>query len=79
MLSMYYDLFSLLLDGFQRLDPILTVNGFLFVETLKPRTDKQFLKIYILEEAARDLAMADLNWFKIIQNLNITDRIYVLI
>lgn len=48
-------------------DLILTVNGFLFVETLKPWTDKQFLKIYILEVAACDLAMADFKWFKIIR------------
>lgn len=71
MLTMYYDLFSLLLDGFQGLDPIRVYH--------QPWRDKQFLKIYILEVAACDLAMADFKWFRIIQNLNLTDRIYVLI
>lgn len=44
-------------------DLILAVNGFLFVKMLKPWTDKQFLKIYILEVAACDLAMADFKWY----------------
>lgn len=76
---MYHDPFSLLPDGFQRLDLILAVNGFLVVEKLKPRPDNQFLRICIWEVAAYELAMADFKWFKIIRNLNLTDRIYVLI